>query len=158
MKSTEETRRISISLPATLQEALDGMLQERGFDNRSQAIAEMIRSELTLHHMDDADQVMAGTITLFYDETRPRLQRQIADLQRQYVAEVISSQHVLLEAGHRMEILVVQGPMARLQEIVHAFLRVKGVKTGKLSLSPRILPPVHAKVKPAAASKRKKKR
>lgn len=155
MKPSEETTRISISIPASLQDDLDTMLAERGLQNRSQGIAEMIRSELTQHQMEKADQVMAGTITLFYDESKPRLQRQISDLQRVHVNEVISTQHILLEDNHRMEILVVQGPVSQLHDIVNAFLRFKGVKSGKLTLSPMILPPLHSKRRRSTEKKRK---
>ncbi len=39
-------RRISVSLPQALIEELDEMVDERGFESRSQAIAEMISHQV----------------------------------------------------------------------------------------------------------------
>lgn len=138
-------RRISISLPSDLQEDFDELLKRRGFENRSQAIAELIRAEITDQLQEEDTRVMAGTISLFYDETQRGIQQQITNLQRRHVAEVIASHHVLLEHNHRMEILVVQGPVGTLRTIIDAFLALRGVKTGTLNLTPMILPPLHPK-------------
>jgi len=47
---------------------------------------------------------MTGTIVLVYDHTRIDLKHKMADIQSQYISEVISSLHVLLEDGHTMEV------------------------------------------------------
>ena len=41
--------RISVSLPEALLSQLDGMVAERGFESRSQAIADMVSQQLTDH-------------------------------------------------------------------------------------------------------------
>ena len=78
--------RISVSLPETLLLQLDEMVSERGFDSRSQAIAEMISHQVTLHKKERGNEIMAGTITLLYDHSTPRLQKTLADLQHDSIA------------------------------------------------------------------------
>jgi metal-responsive CopG/Arc/MetJ family transcriptional regulator len=59
--------RMSISLPESLAVNLDRMVFERGFESRSQVVAEMIHEHLTRHQQDLGNTVMAGTINLIYD-------------------------------------------------------------------------------------------
>ena len=135
--------RISVSLPETLLGQLDRMVYQRGFESRSQAIAEMINRQLIEHNRELGGEVMAGTITLVYDHSTPGLQKQLADLQHSHLDEVISSLHVHLMHAHTMEVILVQGPAAKLQHIADAFITCRGVITGRLQLTTAILPPVH---------------
>lgn len=135
--------RISVSLPTPLLNQLDDMVSRRGFESRSRAIAEMINERLAEYKTQLGDEVMAGVITLVYDHSRPGLQKQLTDLQHRYVDEVISSLHVQLVDAHTMEVILVQGPASRLQQIADEMVTCRGVSTGKLQLSATILPPVH---------------
>lgn len=137
--------RISISLPAKLAKALDAMVAERGFKNRSQAVAEMIEQSLTQHQQEDGGTVMAGTITLFYDSSKTGLLQQLAQIERAHVEECISSQHVLLEGLYVMEVLLVQGPVRRLRALTNQLLASKGVSSGGLTLTRKLIPQVHTR-------------
>ena len=135
--------RISVSLPEHLLRQLDGMVLARGFESRSQAIAEMVNQQLVEHRQELGEDIMAGTITLVYDHSTPGLQKQLADLQHRYLSEVISSLHVHLMHAHTMEVILVQGPAARLQAIADRMVTSRGVITGRLQLTAAIIPPVH---------------
>jgi len=116
MKTDQKTnkalvQRISISLQPKLATALDSMVEQRGFQNRSQAVAEMIVHGLIQHQQEDGEAIMAGTVTLFYDSGKTGLLQQLARIERKHVEECISSQHVLLEGQHIMEVVIVQGPV-----------------------------------------------
>jgi CopG family transcriptional regulator, nickel-responsive regulator len=141
-RKKDSVERISISLPKTLLAQLDSMIGQRGFDSRSRAIAEMINAQLTEHSETRGTQIMAGTITLVYDHSKPNLQSQLSAIQHRHIAEVISSLHVHLERHHTMEVILVQGPAAKLKAIADELITCKGVKTGKLQLSTAILPPL----------------
>ena len=54
--------RISMSLPETLLCDLDRMVEERGFDSRSQAIADMLYQSLVEHKSDVGQDVMVGVV------------------------------------------------------------------------------------------------
>ncbi|WPJ94100.1 CopG family ribbon-helix-helix protein [Coraliomargarita algicola] len=150
MKTVQKTnrtlaQRISISLPAKLATALDDMVDSRGFQNRSQAIAEMIEESLIQHKQEDNSAIMAGTITLIYDTGKTGLLQQLAKIQRQYVQECISSQHVLLEGQYIMEVVLAQGPVQNLRELTNQMLACKGVSSGGLTLTNKLIPQVHAR-------------
>jgi CopG family nickel-responsive transcriptional regulator len=135
--------RISISLPETLLRQLDKMVDDRGFESRSRAIADMITRQLAEHHADVGEEIMAGTITLVYDHSVPGLQKELADIQHRHINEVISSLHVQLVQPRTMEVLLVQGPAIVLQRILDRLVTCRGVLTGKLQLTAALMPPLH---------------
>lgn len=135
--------RISISLPAQLAGALDEMVQSRGFHNRSQAIAEMIQQAITRQEQEDDHAIMAGTITLIYNSSKRDLLQKLTQIQHEHVEEVISSQHVFLEGNYIMEVVLVQGPVKQLRYITDRMVTCKGVSTGGLTLTSKLIPQVH---------------
>jgi CopG family nickel-responsive transcriptional regulator len=135
--------RISVSLPEPLLRDMDQMVEQRGFESRSQALASMIHQQITEHRSEYSDEIMAGTINLVYDHSTPGLQKQLADLQHEYVDEVISSLHVHLMHAKTMEVILVQGPAAKLKMIAEQMEACRGVIFGKLQMSAALLPQVH---------------
>lgn len=121
------------------------MVEAGGFVNRSQAIAQMVRNNLLDHHQQKPHQVMAGTITLVYDEAKPQLRPKLLQIQRHHIDSVISSLNVLLEDQHSLEVLLVQGPVAKLHQVVKEILACKGVESCKLALTTTVMPPIHKK-------------
>ena len=142
---SDSLRRITVSMPEETYQALDRLVQERGFDNRSQAVSEMIHQHAAQHLGKIGTEVMAGTLTLVYDESKSALLRDLSRIFREHIAEVISSQHVLLEDEHVLEVILMQGPARTLREIANKLVTCKGVKTAHLTLTPHLIPPLHAK-------------
>jgi CopG family nickel-responsive transcriptional regulator len=52
---------------------------------------------------------------------------------------------VLLEDEHVLEVILMQGPARTLREIANKLVTCKGVKTAQLTLTPHLIPPLHAK-------------
>lgn len=135
--------RISLSLPEDLLTELDAMVGERGFSNRSQAVAKILHRSLVEHRHDVGDRVMVGTITLFYDNLVHGLQQRLAELQRRHIAEVISSLHVHLMHNQTLEVILVQGGARTLQVIADAMIAQRGVISGRLELAAALIPQLH---------------
>lgn len=135
--------RISVSLPQALLIELDGMVACRGFDSRSQAISDMINQQLVEHKRQLGDEVMAGTITVFYDRSVSGLQKKLSDLQFKNIDTVISSLHVHLAENKMMEVLLVQGPAREMQDITNEIIALRGVIVGRLQLMAAVIPPLY---------------
>ena len=135
--------RISVSLPEELLHQFDGMVAERGFGSRSQAIADMINHQLTEHREELGQDIMAGTINLVYDHSIPGVQKQLSDLQHEYIDEVISTLNVNLEQKQTMAVILVQGPGRKLKMIANRMSTCRGVRSGKLLMSAAIIPQLH---------------
>jgi len=142
-----ELARLSISLPGALLMQLDAMVGKRALPNRSQVIAELIRHELAELREHRGGSALAGTITLIYRADRGRVRQALARAQSSFVKEVISSQHVFLENDQSLEVLLVQGPAQRLQQLCDSLRKIRGVLQTKLVTTTALLPPLHARVK-----------
>jgi len=136
-------KRVSLSMPQEIYEALDVIIDKRGFKSRSQAVSEMIAQNVAKYSELIGDDVVSGTIMLVYDDSRPGLHELLAEIQRENISEVLSSQHIFLEKNFTMEVLLVQGPARKLQDITDQLVSCKGVRTANLTLSSLILPPIH---------------
>ena len=135
--------RISISLAPQLLTELDHMVTSRGYGSRSQAMSDMVNYQLAEHKRTLGNDVMAGTVTLLYDRSRRGLQKKLADIQYRHIDEVISSLHVHLTEDQLLEVILVQGPAARLQYIANAMITLRGIITGRLQLLAAVIPPLH---------------
>lgn len=135
--------RISLSLSEELLTELDAMVGERGFASRSQAVATILHRSLVEHRNEVGDRVMVGTITLFYDNKAKGLQSELARLQQDNIAEVISSLHVHLDNNQTLEVVLVQGPAQRLRAIADLLVTQRGVISGRLELVTALIPQVH---------------
>lgn len=143
--------RLSVSLPADLLADLDAMVAERGVPSRSQMIAELIRHALAQHDETMPGSVLAGTVTLIYRADRGGVRQALAHTQTAYVKEVISSQHVFLEDDQSLEVLLVQGPSERLNQLCDDLRKVRGVQQLRLVTTRALLPPLHDHKSRAAA-------
>ena len=140
----DQFARLSVSLPSHLLELLDSMTAERHNASRSQTVAELIRQELDNHGARPTDALIAGTITLVYRTESGRVRHALAQTQLGYIKEVISSQHVFLEEDHSLEVLLVQGPAERLQQLCDDLRRIRSVEQITLVTTSSLLPPLHA--------------
>lgn len=141
---TPQLARLSVSLPGELLAKLDAMVNERALPSRSQMIAELIRHALAQHGEARGNAVLAGTLTLIYRAESGRVRHALARVASAYVKEVISSQHVLLEDDQSLEVLLVQGPAARLRALGDDLRKVRGVQQIELVTTTALLPPLHS--------------
>ncbi len=141
---TPSISRFSISLPGDLLERLDALVAQRKLPSRSQVIAELIRGALVENELaTDPQRVVAGTITLVYTNKRNTLRHRLGVIQRRYLKEVISSQHVFLEADHSLEVLLVQGPGSQLKKLADELRSIKGVEQVRVIITQSLMPPLH---------------
>lgn len=127
--------RFSISMPAALARQLDALVTAKGYANRSQAVADLVRGRLVEHHQELGDREIAGTITLVYDHHKPHLQAALTDIQHDHHDLIISTLHVHLDHHNCLEVLVVRGQGHLIRKIADALLASKGVKHGRLTIT-----------------------
>lgn len=111
------------------------MATEKGYDNRSLAIADMIRDKLVEHRQRLGDEEIAGTITLVYDHHKQSVQSTLTDIQHDHHEVIISTIHVHLDHHNCLEVLVVRGKAGLVKKIADELIAAKGVKHGKLTVT-----------------------
>ncbi len=132
---TESVVRFSVSLPPKLLDELDKMSGEKGYDNRSLAIADMIRDQLVEHQKELGNAEIVGTITLVYDHHKQHVQEALTDIQHDHHEVIISAVHVHLDHHNCLEVLIVKGKAGLVKQIADELIAAKGVKHGKLTVT-----------------------
>ena len=127
--------RFSVSLPGALARQLDEMARQKRYDNRSLAIAEMIRAHLVEHRQQFGSGEIAGGITLVYDHHRHHLQDLLTDLQHEHRDVIVSALHCHLDHDNCLEVLAVRGAASKIKKLADELIAAKGVKHGKLTIT-----------------------
>ena len=132
---TPRLSRFSISMSASLARQLDAMARERGYANRSQAVADMVRAQLVEHHAHAAAREIAGTITIVYDHHRRNLQALLTGIQHDHGDLIVSTLHVHLSHHVCMEVLVVRGRAREIRRLADRLVAARGVTHGRLTVT-----------------------
>jgi CopG family transcriptional regulator, nickel-responsive regulator len=127
--------RFTVSVPRDLAKQLDQMTREKGYDNRSLAVADLIRAGLVEHRQNLGTGEIAGTITLVYDHHKQHVQAALTDIQHDHHDVIISTLHVHLDHHNCLEVLVVRGKASMIKKIADELIAAKGVKHGKLTVT-----------------------
>ena len=127
--------RFSVSIPPRLLSDFDRMVGDKGYDNRSTAVADMMRAQLVEHREKAGQGEIAGTITLVYDHHTQHVQESLTSIQHDHHDLIISTMHVHLDHHNCLEVLVVRGSAARIRRIADELIAARGVKHGKLTVT-----------------------
>lgn len=126
--------RFGVSIEEGLVNSFDRLIAGLGYQNRSEAIRDMIRDRLT-QEATRSGGVMMGVIVLVYDHHRPHLVENLLKLQHDAESEIVASQHVHLDHHHCMETIVVRGPAAKLEALQGRLGALKGVGQCRLVMT-----------------------
>jgi CopG family transcriptional regulator, nickel-responsive regulator len=123
--------RTGVSLEQELLRQFDESIRERGYQNRSEAIRDLIRDHLVSREANK-NRVVAGTLTIVYDHHRPNLTEKLVEVQHHAGSQVLASTHVHLDHHNCLEVVIMKGRSGPLQAIADAILSLPGVKHGQL--------------------------
>ena len=127
--------RLSISLDEALLKQFDDLSAQRGYQSRSEAIRDLIRSDLVQKEWEDSDREVAGSLSLVFDHHTVNLTQRLTGLQHDFHHCIIASLHVHLDHDNCLETLVLKGPTQTLRELSQRLISTKGVKHGCLNLA-----------------------
>ncbi len=128
-----ELCRIGVAINEDLLEKFDKLIEKRGYANRSEAFRDMIRHELVQEDWASPNTEVFGTVTLVYDHHVRLLTERLTELQHKYHSSIISALHVHLDHDNCLEVILVRGKAARVQELSDALIATKGVKHGRFT-------------------------
>jgi CopG family transcriptional regulator, nickel-responsive regulator len=123
--------RFGVSLEEDLLLAFDQSIAGLGYQNRSEAIRDLIRGELVDVAAEHDEGEMVGTVTFVYNHHVRHLTDILTEFQHQNYGAVIASLHVHLDAENCLEVLVVRGKSGEIRRIADKLIGTKGVKHGK---------------------------
>ena len=129
-----DLKRFGVSVEKDLLEQFDELI-EGTYDNRSEAIRDLIRDKLvTKKAQEELDEVI-GVLTLIYNHHQHNLPDKLVGIECDYNCLFKSNLHLYLDEEHCLEVVVIQGPTSKIQKVAHKLSGLKGVKHSKLNLT-----------------------
>jgi len=129
-----QIKRFGVSLPQSLLQQFDQQIQQKGYENRSEALRDLIRQYLLQKDIESNAEV-AGTITLVYDHHVPNLTNKLDDLQHDHFQKVLSKIHIHLDHHNCLEVILLKGKRSQIEKLADRIISAKGVKHGKLTFT-----------------------
>ena len=126
--------RFGVSLEKSLLENFDKHIKVKNYNNRSEAIRDLIREDFVKKEWRE-DKEVAGTITLVYNHHHRELVNRLTSLQHDYHHLIISSHHVHLDHHNCLESVVVRGKASMINELADKLKSAKGVTFGDLTMA-----------------------
>ena len=126
--------RFGVSIDRDLLIKFDRLIKGKKYTNRSEAFRDLIRQEL-IQEQWQGNLEVAGAITLVYNHHKRELVNKLMDIQHDFGALIISSQHIHLDHNNCLEIIAVKGSPKLAMHLSDTLKSVKGVKHAALSMS-----------------------
>ena len=127
--------RFGVSIPDSLLGDFDRLISRKGYQNRSEAIRDLIRDSLVTEEWREGKKEMVGTIALVYSHHTRELSRILTKMQHNHYQTILSTLHIHLDEHNCLEVLAVKGKGEEIKKISDRLIGTKGVKHGKLSLT-----------------------
>ncbi|SUZ32037.1 Nickel-responsive regulator [Roseibaca ekhonensis] len=130
-------QRVTVTLPEGLCSELDAFTAARRYDNRSEAVRDLLRGALR----DSAgaaqpDGQAMGVLSYVYDHHTRDLASRLMHHHHDHHALTVTTSHVHLDHDTCLETAILRGPAAALRAYADGVLGQRGVKHGNLFLIP----------------------
>ena len=129
-----DLERFGISLPKDLLAKFDKVIAKKGYENRSEAIRDLMRDHLVEEAIEEGKEVF-GSVTIVFDHHVHDLADKLNHIQHDFFENIISSTHIHLDHHNCLEVLALKGKAERVKTISDKLISTKGVKHGKLVIT-----------------------
>lgn len=130
-----QLERIGVSLEKGLLTEFDKLIAKKGYQNRSEAIRDLIRQQLSEERLSDPKSETVAAIFMVYDHHATKLAEKLISIQHSHILQAISSLHVHLNEHDCLEIIVLRGRVGEIIRVGENILSMKGVKFGRINLA-----------------------
>ena len=127
--------RFGVSMDSDLLASFDELIEDKGYQNRSEAIRDLVRDNLVQLEWQKQDEQTVATVTLVYSHDVRELADKLLDLQHDTHALIVSSLHVHLDEHNCLEVLVLRGRAGEVAPVAEKLISTKGVRHGKIAMT-----------------------
>ena len=127
-------KRFTISLDEKLLETFDAVIKQQKYENRSEAIRDLIRSSFVEEEWQ-ADKDVIGVISMVYDHHQPNLQEKVTEIQHDYHHQIVSATHIHMDHHNCLEVVIVKGKAGSVNKLADRLRSQRGVRNCKLAMS-----------------------
>ncbi len=131
-----ELKRIGVSIEEPLLDKFDHFITQKGYENRSEALRDLIRNTLLEDSWEKDEQLVAGSILLFYDHQKRNLMEELTKTQHEMHDHIMATTHFHLDQRNCLEMIVVKGKASVIQQLSNRLTRLKGVSYGGFTVAP----------------------
>jgi len=130
-------QRITITLDDELMDDFGAFAESRGYDNRSEAIRDLIRERLDTEQLvSNSKGECIASLTYVYNHHERELARRLTSTHHDHHDITVSTMHVHLDHDNCMETTILRGPVNRVQEFSDRVISQAGVRHGNLHMLP----------------------
>ena len=127
--------RITISLPEELAAEFDALIAGRGYDNRSEAVRDILRAHLErTREARELDGHCVANLSYVYNHHERELAERLIALQHDHHDLAVSTMHAHLDHEHCIESVILKGPVQAVRKFANAMVAERGVRHGQLNL------------------------
>ena len=127
--------RVGVTFPPDLLKGLDETVEKMGYDSRSKAIQDAVRSFITEYRwLSEQRGTRVGVLAMVYDHEVEGLEDALTDTQHKYSHVVCSSMHVHLSERDCLEAIAVKGDADEIRKLAQELTSKKGVKQVKATI------------------------
>lgn len=126
--------RFGVAMDRALLAEFDERIAAQGYENRSEALRDLIRADLTCAAWDGGALVVA-TLAVVYENHVRELVTRLTDLEGEHTGLVVSSLRVPLDPERSLEVMVVRGVASVLGAFAGRLGGTKGVLSCELTLA-----------------------
>jgi len=128
-------QRLTISIDDELALAFDQYIHRHGYENRSEAMRDLIRDKLDEHRQhDQAGGHCVASLSFVFDHHQRALAERLANKQHAHHDLTVAAMHVHLDHENCLETIVLQGDINEVRQFAAAITAEPGVKHGNLNL------------------------
>ena len=128
-------QRFTISIDDTLAEEFDRFVAERGYDNRSEAVRDLLRQHLDRHsEREEPDSPCVASLSYVYNHHEHQLAERLTRLHHEHHDLGVATMHAHLDHEHCLETVLLRGPAQRVRRLAWAVTAERGVRHGALNL------------------------
>ena len=129
-------KRFGISMEGNLLRKFDHLVKLKGYENRSEAVRDLVREAIVQQSYEDSEQIIAGSILLFYNHHQRNLLEEMTNIQHDMHDLILATTHFHLDHDSCLELIVVKGKVKDVQKLSHKLTSLKGVGYGNFTVAP----------------------
>lgn len=132
------TQRVTITLDDETAAALDDFMARRGYDNRSEAVRDLLHGGLAraAEEAGDPPGECVAVVSFVYDHEERELGRRLLNAQHAHHDIGVATLHAHLDAHHCVEVALLRGQAKVVRPFAEALIAERGVRLGRLNLMP----------------------
>jgi len=128
-------KRFGVSIEKDLLEVFDKIIEEKGYNSRSEAIRDIIRDYIVREKWNIKKEKVIGSISLVYEHDVYGLADKLTDIQHHYHDVIISTLHVHFDEKNCLEVILVRGKVEKIKKLYDELSSLKWVRHTNISIT-----------------------